>query len=51
MQSIIERKKKKHNKIVFLAKTKLNSIEVFISKALINSYHNYDKFVSVKGIK
>ena len=28
---------KKHDKIVLLAKTKLNSREVLISKALINS--------------
>ena len=28
---------KKHNKIVLLAKTKLNNVEVLISKALIDS--------------
>ena len=32
-KSIIKKKKKKHDKIVFLAKSKLNSIEVLISKA------------------
>ena len=37
-KSIIKKKKKKHDKIVLLAKTKLNSIEVFISKALIDSF-------------
>ena len=31
--SIIKKKKKKHDKIALLAKTKLNSIEVLISKA------------------
>ena len=31
-KSIIKKKKKKHDKIVFLAKSKLNSIEVLISK-------------------
>ena len=36
-KSIIKKKKKKHNKILFLAKSKLNSIEVLISKALIES--------------
>ena len=36
-KSIIKKKKKKHDKIVLLAKAKLNSIEVIISKALINS--------------
>ena len=30
-KSIIKEKKKKHDKIVFLAKSKLNSIEVLIS--------------------
>ena len=33
--SIIRKKKKKQDKIVLLAESKLNSIEVFISKALI----------------
>ena len=35
--SIIKKKEKKHDKIVLLAKYKLNSIEVLISKALIDS--------------
>ena len=35
-KSIIKKKKKKHDKIVLLAKSKLNNIEVLISKALIN---------------
>ena len=38
-------KKKKHGKIVLLAKSKLNSIEVLISKALINSVISHDEFV------
>ena len=36
-KSIIKKKKKKHDKIVLLVKYKLNSIEVLISKALIDS--------------
>ena len=36
-KSIIKKKKKKPNKIVLLAKSKLNSIEFSISKALIDS--------------
>ena len=36
-KSIIKKKKKKHDKIVLLAKSKLNSIEVLTSKALIDS--------------
>ena len=38
-------KKKKHDKIVLLAKSKLNSIEILISKALINSNISHDEFV------
>ena len=34
--SIVKEKKKKHGKIVLLAKSKLNRIEVFISKASID---------------
>ena len=36
-KSIIKKKKKKHNKIMLLAKYKLNAVEVLFSKALINS--------------
>ena len=38
-KSIIKKKNKKHEKIVLLAKTKSNSIEVLISKTLIVSYY------------
>ena len=34
-KSVIKRKRKKYDKIVFLAKSELNSIEVLISKSLI----------------
>ena len=40
-KSVVKKKKKKHNKIVLLEKDKLNTIEVLISKALINSYNSY----------
>ena len=43
--SIIKEKKKKHDKIVLLAKSELNSIEVLISKALIDSVISYNEFV------
>ena len=33
-----------------LAKTKLNTIEVLISKSLIYSYINYDKLVLVNNV-
>ena len=36
-KSIIKKKKKKHDKILSLAKSKLNRMEVLISKALIDS--------------
>ena len=49
--SIIKKKKEKHNKIVLLAKTKLYSIEVLISKALIDSYISHDEFVLVNNVK
>ena len=38
-------KKKKHNKIILLAKSKLNIIEVLIFNALIDSVCNRDEFV------
>ena len=42
--SIIKKKRKTRGKIVFLTETKLNTIEFPISKALIDSYINHDKF-------
>ena len=44
-KSVIKNKKKKHNKIVLLAKSKLNSIDVFISNAVIDSVISHDEFV------
>ena len=46
-KSIIKKKKKKGDKIVFLAKSKLNSINVLISKALIDSNTSHDEFVLI----
>ena len=37
-KSIIKKKNKKHNEIVLLGKDTLNTIEVLISKVLIDSY-------------
>ena len=48
--SIVKKKKKKHDKMVLLAKTKLNSIEVLISKALIHSNISHDDFVLVNNV-
>ena len=47
---IIKKKKKNHNKIVLLAKSKLNSIEVLISKALIDSVIGHDEFVLINNV-
>ena len=49
-KSIIKKKKKKHDEIVFLAKCKLSSIEVLISKALIDSNIIHDKFFSKNNV-
>ena len=42
---MIKKKRKKHDKIVLLAKSKLNNIEDLISKTLIDSNISHDEFV------
>ena len=49
-KSIIKKKKKEHDKIVVLAKSKLNRIEVLISKALIDSNIGHDQFVLINNV-
>ena len=49
-KSVIKKRKKKHDKIVFLGKAKLDIIEILISKALIDSYLSHEKFVSVNNV-
>ena len=49
-KSIIKKKNKKYNKIVLLGKDKLNTIELLISTALIDSYISHDEFVSVNNV-
>ena len=44
------KKKRKHDKIILLRKTKLNRIKDLISRALINSYIIHDGFVSVNNV-
>ena len=44
-KSIIKKKKEKHYEIVLLVKSKLNRIEVFISKVLIDSNISHDEFI------
>ena len=40
-------KKKKHNKIVMLARSKLNSIESKISEGLINNEISHEDFITI----
>ena len=40
-------KKKKHNKIVMLARSKLNSIESKISEALVNNEISHEDFIKI----
>ena len=47
-KSIIKKKKKKHDKISSLEKSKLNSVEVVISKALLDSNIIHYEFVVEK---
>ena len=47
---IIKKKKKKHNKVVLLAKSKLNSVEVLIYKFLIDSVISHDEFVVIDNV-
>ena len=45
--SITRSKKKKHDKILMLAKSKLNSIETLISQALIDIEKSYEVFITI----
>ena len=47
----ITKKSKKHGKKVFLAKTKLNTIEIITSKSLIESGLSQEKLVSVNYVR
>ena len=49
-KSIINKKKKEHDKIALLAKSKLNKIEVLISKALIDSIISHDEFTLINNV-
>ena len=49
-KSSIKKKKKKYDKTVLLAKSKLNSIEVLISKGLIDSNISHDEFVLINNV-
>ena len=45
--SIARKKKKKHDKILMLAKSKLNSIETLISQALIDMEISHEEFIAI----
>ena len=47
MLKTTQKKKKKHNKIVRLARTKLNTTESKISEALINNEISYEDFAMI----
>ena len=47
---MIKKKMKKLDKIVLLAESKLNSIAVLISKALINLNISYDEFMLINNV-
>ena len=49
-KSVIKKMKKKHYKIVLLAESKLNSIEILISKALIYSDICHEKCVLINNV-
>ena len=49
-KSINKKKRKKHDKIVLSVKSKLSSIEVLISKALIDSNICHDEFVLANNV-
>ena len=44
-------KKKKHNKIVMLTRSKLNSIKSKISEALINNEINHEDFMTIINVE
>ena len=49
-KSIIKKKRRKHNKIVLLAKSKLNSIEVLIFETLTDLNISQDEFLLINNV-
>ena len=47
---LIKKNEKKHDKIVLLAKSKLNSKEILISKNLIDSVIIHDEFILINNM-
>ena len=49
-KSINKKNKTKHDKIILLAKSQLNSVEVLIFKALNDSNISHDEFVLINNV-
>ena len=49
-KSVINKKRKKHQKIVFPVKIKSNTIKALIFKVLMEPYVNHEEFVSVNNV-
>ena len=50
-KSIFKKKrKKKYNEVVLLGKTKLNTIQILVSRGLTDSYISHDEFLSVNNV-
>ena len=45
--TVTKKRKKKHNKIIALAKTKLNTIDTLLSSALNNSEISHEEFTNI----
>lgn len=49
-KSVIKKGEEKHDKIIFVARTKLSTREVLISKALIDSESSYEDLFSMNDV-
>ena len=47
LMNITRKKNKKHDKVLMLAKSRLNSIEILVSQALIDMEINHEEFVTI----
>ena len=45
--NITRKKKKKHNRILMLAKNKLNSIEILVLQVLIDMEMSHEEFIAI----
>ena len=50
-KSITKKKRKKHDKIVLLTKSKLNDTETLICKDLIETNNSHDEFILINVLK